>query len=266
LFLRVLGVEARKRMAYRVDFWIQALLVFAAELGVVWFVWTAVFEASGKETVGGFTRDGAVLYYVAVILIGKLVRGNEFGDGAMSMDIYEGGLTRYLLYPAPYFGMKYAQNLGALVPVALQFLLFGAAFPFLLAGADGRPTVATVAMAIPSILAANLLYYLMAYPLQGVAFWADNVWSLAVAQRLVSNFLGGVLVPLTVFPVWSQPVLDALPFRHLFSEPVLVLIGRRDPTAWAGNLAIALAWCAGFALTGRLVFRRGSYRYTGVGI
>jgi len=44
LFLRVAATEARKRLAYRADFWLQAAAVFLVELGAAWFIWTAVFS------------------------------------------------------------------------------------------------------------------------------------------------------------------------------------------------------------------------------
>jgi ABC-2 type transport system permease protein len=121
-------------------------------------------------------------------------------------------------------------------------------------------------MAAASLLVANLLYFLMSYPLQGVAFWADNVWSLIVTQRLVTAILGGSLLPLTLFPDGARAVLDVSPFPSLFWVPVTTLLGRVDVATWLGNLAFALAWCAALALLGRAVFRRGYLRYTGVGI
>jgi ABC-2 type transport system permease protein len=266
LLAKTMGMEARKAMAYRADFWVEALFVFASEFGVAWFVWTAVFDATGRETVGGLTRGAAFLYYALVILVGKFVRGNEFGDAAVSQDIYEGGLTRYLLYPASYFGFKYAQHLGSLFPALLQLVLFGVAASLLLSSADVSLSAQSVAMGAVSVFAANLLYFLIGFPLHCVAFWADNVWSLSVAQRLVAQLLGGLLVPLSAWPAWAQDVLAWLPFRHLFWEPVMTVLGRRTPEAWGTNLLVALLWCAAFALLGRLLFRRGSLRYSGVGI
>ena len=53
LFRHVLGIEAKSRLSYRAEFWLSALAGFAADFGVVWFLWVAVFETSGKEMIGG---------------------------------------------------------------------------------------------------------------------------------------------------------------------------------------------------------------------
>jgi ABC-2 type transport system permease protein len=203
---------------------------------------------------------------VAVILVAKLVRGADLDGESVSTDIYEGSLSRYLIYPAPYIALKYAQKVGALWPAVVQFVLFGGLFPFLLSDGAAGSTPASVAMGLVSIAVGNLLYFLMAWPLHGIAFWADNVWSLVVALRLVSGLLGGTMLPLSVFPSWSQPVLDALPFRHCFAEPVHALLGRASLAEWLASTGLALLWCAVFAAAGWAVFARGRLRYTGVGI
>jgi ABC-2 type transport system permease protein len=262
----IAGIEVRRTLAYRFDFWAQALAIFLSELGLVWFVWTAIYDTSGKLEIGGMTRSTAILYYVVVILSARLVRGNDLGEGTMSQEIYEGGLSRYLLYPEPYLALKYAQGLGGHLPAAIQFVVFGAAFPFLFAASDASIDVGSVARGIVSLAVANLLYFLLAFAIHSVAFWAENVWSLLVSLRFVSNLLGGLLVPLAAWPPAWHPVLDALPFRHLHSEPVQVILGRRSVAEWAANVGLAFGWCVLFFFVGQFVFRRGRLRYTGPGM
>jgi len=266
LFLHVLAMEARRRLAYRADFWVNAFLAFAAELGIAFFLWQAMFAESGQETIGGRNLDDTVFYYVAVLLVAKLVRPPFGGGGDVSEEIYSGALSRYLVYPAGYFPFKYAQFLGSLFPVAIQAVLFGAAFPFVLSKATAHLSPAGIAMGLVSLLAANLLHYLMAYALQAVAFWADNVWNLIVGLRLVTGILGGVALPLSVFPEGVQQALRATPFPYLFSEPVATLLGERSVLAWAQALGVTLAWVGVFGAVAAAVFRRGRLRYSGVGI
>jgi ABC-2 type transport system permease protein len=264
LFWSIAGVEARKRMSYRVDFWINAVVGFVTELGVAWFIVLAMF--AGNDHVGGFTRDGMVLYFVAVILAARLVRSADM-EWAIADDIYQGALSRYLLYPVNYGLLKYATQIGALLPAIVQVILFGAWVPFVLGIPEGvRITPATAAMSLGALAAANLLHFMSCLPLQLVAFWADNCWSLLVAHRIVAGLLGGLLLPLAVFPAWSQSALAALPFRYLFAFPVDVLLGRVGPADYGLGIAIALGWCGVFAAISAAVWRRGTLQYTGVGM
>ncbi len=266
LFLQVFSIEARRRMSYRVDFWINTLVGFVVEFGVAYFIVIALFEHSNADRLGPYTREGMVVYYLSVLLIAKIVRGPEFG-GHIAEDIYQGALTRYLLFPASYFHFKYAEHMGALVPLLLQAVLFGCVAAFVLTMPDElRITPLSVLLCVISIGMANFLYFLMRLPLQAVAFWADNVWSLAVMLRLVTSLLGGAMVPLVLFPEWGRTILAYLPFRFLFDVPVRTLLGQMGFQAWAQAMALALVWCVVIGAIGRLVWRRGDLRYTGVGI
>ncbi len=266
LFLHALSVEARKEMSYRVDFWLNLVLGFLAELGVYIFLAWALFAESGVEQIRGYTRQGMVVYFIAAVLIGKIVRGNEMGQ-TVSEDIYDGGLTRYLLFPRSYVLLKYAQHLGRLLPFALQGLLFGGVALLVLDSVGGVHVTPLGAMgSAVSILVAGLLYFLIGLPLHMVAFWQDNVWSLSVMLRFLSRLLGGAMLPLALFPEWSRQLLWWLPFRHFFDVPVRTLLGQVGFLEWFSSLGLALAWCAAFALLGGAVWRRGNLQYTGVGI
>jgi len=260
----LLTTEIRRRMSYRADFWLSAFASLAVRLAVVWFIVHAVFAGSRRSGIGGYDAQGMLVYYIAAILVGKLVQTTELEQG-ISQDIYEGGLTRYLLYPVPYGVVKYVQQLGALGPAAIQLVLFGAWLPFVV-GIPRDLTAAGIAMGIGAIVIANLLQFLITFPIQLIAFWADNVWSLMVMHRFASALLGGMLAPLSLFPESAQRILAALPFRYLFAFPVETLLGRVGPAEWAGGMAIGLCWCGIMAMVGRAVWRAGTYQYTGVGI
>ena len=264
VFWSVLSVEARKRLGYRADFWVQSFVGFVAEFGLVWFLWRAMYVESGRVAMGGLDLHGMVLYQVGVVLLGKLVRGPEI-EGAVSQDIYDGSLSRYLLYPARYPVFKYAQHLGSLLPATVQLVLFGVWFPIALELPEGAGPLSLLA-AVPAVLAGNLLYFLMSYGLQSVAFWAENVWSLLVALRLVTTILGGAMVPLAMFPGWARDALWFTPFPYLYAFPVDTLLGQVGPLAWARGIAVTLLWCSVTAAAGRAVFRRGTLQYSGVGM
>ncbi len=266
LFVQVASIEARKRMSYRVDFWINALIGFVAEFGIVWFLWGALYAESGKTVIAGFDFDQMLVYYVVAILFGKVVRGTEF-DAHVSQDIYEGGLNRYLVFPASYVGFKYAQHIGSLLPAFIQMALFGGLWLAFAGGRGAEDMTATGAiMSVSTLLLANLLYYAMSFVLHAVAFWADNVWSLIVALRFVTSLLGGLMFPLALFPGSVQTVNEWLPFRNLFALPAETLLGRSGFDDWAQGMVVGLLWLAILSALGRVVWRRGNLQYSGIGM
>lgn len=266
LFLQLMSIEARKMMSYRADFWITAVANLISTVVVHWFLWRAIFATSGAEALGGYTFAGIMVYLIGVNLIGRVVRGSDLQMG-IATEIYDGGLSRYLLYPTRYTLFKYAQHLGAIFPEIVQML----AFAVILAFAFGLPeeagiTVTSVLLTMPALLIGNLLYFLLSVPLQFVAFWADNVWSLGVLLRFVSMLLGGAMLPLTLFPEWATETLRWLPFVACYEFPIRVAMGEISGAEYVRGLVVGLAWCGVVALVSVPVWRRGQLGYTGVGI
>ncbi|MDA8016501.1 MAG: ABC-2 family transporter protein [Thermoanaerobaculia bacterium] len=255
-------------MSYRVDFWLNSFAAFAVELAVAYFLWKAIFAGSGQEVIAGYTLPDMVIYYVVVLMVGRLARGRE-RDITVSQDIYEGGLTRYLLYPAPYTGFKYAEQVGALLPSLLQVgaILAFFALPFAnIVSADLEISATTVALTVPAVLLANLLWFVTRLPIQFVSFWSDNVWSLNVLLRFTAEILGGMMIPLAVFPEATQAFLSWLPFRFFFSFPTRTLLGEVSQQEWWMGMALLAGWCVVMSLLAAIVWKRGQKTYTGVGI
>jgi len=266
LLWNVFSVEARKRMSYRADFWINSIIGILVKLSVFWFLTYAMFSASGARNLAGYTERGMILYYVFVSLMGRIVQANEMEMG-ISTDIYEGSLTRYLIYPVSYPAVKYAEQAGSMAPQLVQMALLGVIAPVIIGiPPEVHISAATIAMSLAAVLLANALHFLLVIPIQAVSFWADNVWSLMVAEQFAISFLGGQLLPLGLFPDWARAVLAWTPFPYLFSFPVRTLMGSVSASEWAFGMVVAAAWCGVATLIGRAVWRRGDLQYTGVGI
>ena len=259
----LLTTEIRRRMSYRADFWISAVSALAVRLTVAWFIVKAIFAGSGAAGIAGFGESEMLLYYVAVILVGKLVQSTEL-EQSISQDIYEGRADAVsAVLPRPTDVARAAARVAG--PASVQILLFGAWVPFVV-GFPGGVSAGTVAMGIGAIAMANLLNFMIVFPIQLISFWAENVWSLMVMHRFASALLGGLLAPLTFFPDGARHVLEALPFRYLFAFPVETLLGRISTAEWAMGMSIGLGWCLVMGVVGKAIWRRGTLQYTGVGI
>ncbi|MEM6456487.1 MAG: ABC-2 family transporter protein [Acidobacteriota bacterium] len=270
LFWQVLSVETRKLMAYRFDFWATTVVSFAVNLGIAYALWRAIFDASGQEEIGGFDFVAMMRYYVTVLIVRRLVRVHERQRG-LSADIYEGTLTRYRLYPTPYLPMKYAEHLGGLLPAVVQVVVLIAAVLLVAPGdvvarALAALTPGALVMGLGAIAVANLLSYLLIVPIQGIAFWADNVWALDTMMRFLASFFGGILVPLALFPDAARAVVQWLPFAYLYDLPVRAVTGQLGWSEWALGMLAGSGWCVALALIGSWVWHRGDRIYTGVGI
>jgi ABC-2 type transport system permease protein len=256
-------MELKKIVSYRAEFWLGFLGNVLTQFCVAFFLWKAIFAARGAVSLQGFTFGSLMLYYLLVPLVERIVQGQEMGY--ISTEIYDGGLSRYLIYPVSYFRVKYvgqlAQSTVFLAQLGLGLALFLAAFH-----QSFSLSLPTLARTLPVLLCAGLLQFAITANLEMLAFWADNVWSISVLHRLTSHLLGGGLIPLAFFPGWARRTLEWLPFTRLVSFPIRCLLGQVGGMEWLFGIGLTLGWAALFAGAGALIWRRGIKGYNGVGI
>ena len=262
----VFSLEVKKLLSYRVDFWTQFFGSVLTELGIAYFLWRSIFDSQGLTQIGGYSFKGLMLYYLLSPGVNRVVRGPD-KFGAISGEIYEGGLNRYLVFPISFFGYKYLAHFAGSLVSTFQLIITLAVF----VGFFGIPPEASFHLLsfmgglIACYFASYLMFSLSAV-LEFVAFWADNVWSLQVMLRFTASLLGGSLIPLVLFPAWSKPLLAILPFQWLLSFPLRTLMGQVSFKEWCIGIAMTLIWSLVMSLACRSVWRRGTLQYTGVGI
>ena len=99
-----------------------------------------------------------------------------------------------------------------------------------------------------------------AYLIAVAGFWLVETRGLQILYMLASGFLGGLFVPIALFPPWLRAAAAATPFPSVMMYPIDVLSG----TGGAGNAArlvlVQAGWLAGVAAAGQLLTRAGRRR------
>lgn len=253
----------QKVISYRAEFWMGFFGSVGSQFLVAFFMWKAIFLARGTDTLQGFTFGALMLYYLLVPLVERVAHLQEMGG--ISGEIYSGSLTRYLLYPVPYFRIRYAANLAESTIFLAQMALVLTAY-FLIFGRPAGMGFAAAGRGVCAMLASAALCFWLSACVEMVAFWADNVWSLWVLNRMLASLLGGGMIPLAFFPEWSRGPLEWLPFGRIISFPIRCLMGQVGWGEWALGLGVSAAWTAVFFGVGMAIWRRGLKSYAGVGI
>ena len=262
---QIFSLEMRNLLHYRVDFWVNWLLGTAAHLGVAWFLWEAIYGYTGKAEIGGFAQKTMMLYYTLAVMVDRAIQGA--GSHNVSTDIYEGTLNRYLLYPVPLFRYKMLQGWAHTLFYLGQGMLLYFGFLLIFGLPDQAPLdAAALGMGIAAIFTAAALFLGLSMVVEQVAFWADNVWSLSVMLQFIMRLAGGVMVPLALFPQQAQDILHWLPFSAMVSFPIRSILGQLSFYEWLQGMALLAAWLLVAWAAALLVWRRGTLRYTGVGI
>lgn len=271
---QVVSFELRKVFTYRFTFWVKYFVGAITELTVAYFLWGAIFaatavapgSAAGEVRLGGYTFHGLLYYTLFATLGANVVRTLDRG-GEISGEIYQGTLSRYLVYPVPYLAYRYASYFG-LQLISVGQLLFGVAVALAIFGvpADLAITPSSIALGIFTALLSGALSFSLTACLELIAFWQDTVWNLMAMLRFIGNLLGGLMIPLSLFPEWGREVVAFTPFPYLFSFPIRCFLGQIGPAEWFREAGVLGFWILATSGAAAFIWRRGTRVYSGVGI
>lgn len=262
LFVHIMSIEFRKILTYPWEFWFNFVgNVFIIVL-ISYFLWENIFSTQKIEVLGGMNLHELIIYYVIANLVNRILMGSS-GTGNISQDIYKGQLNRYLVYPVSFLRFKFAGSVGHSLFYFLQLLLIlGIAILLNLV----KFTAGGLLMGLAIIWLSVITFFLISAITEQIAFWADNVWSLAMATQFILSFCSGLMIPLQFFPVWGQKILNMLPFAHMVYWPIIFIQGKAGMAQFQMSAIILVGWSAILAVISKILWVRGQYRYTGVGI
>lgn len=224
-------------------------------------VWSVVAQGGGGQA-GGYTTQQFAGYFIVLMLVENV--SYTWIMYEYDYRIREGLLSPALLRPVHPIHADVADNLSSKA-ITMPFML-GVA---LVLGFVFRPEISpppwAILVAVPVLVLAFLLRFLLEWTLAQVAFWTTRVSAINQTYFALILFLSGQVAPLSLFPPALQVAASVLPFRWMLGFPVELLLGRLSPQqAFLGLLAQALWVALAFVLM-RLVWRAGIRLYSAVG-
>jgi ABC-2 type transport system permease protein len=187
-YLMVFSLALRKTLAYRVDFWVRFGVSVLTRLIVAYFLWTAILEASGQDALQGYTLKALLLYYSCIGVLSFVIRGADMGH--ISMEIFDGSLTKYLVYPVSYWRFKFSEYLALSVLYFFQLILVLGALALIVGLPPEVPLNASgVLMMVVSGLLGAYLYFALGACLQFVAFYWRYPWGSTYSSRIFPNMV-----------------------------------------------------------------------------
>jgi ABC-2 type transport system permease protein len=217
----------------------------------------ATVRAAGGELHGYDTASMSTYVWLSQGMLGSV---NLSGRTDLALRVKSGQVAVDFLRPVDLQAATLATETGA----ALFALI-----------PRGLPSVLLGAVTVGILLPANPVFYLLGAVslLLGIVISAATVYLIAVAgfwlvetrgpqilYMLASGFLGGLYVPIALFPGWLRIVATATPFPSVMMYPIDVLTGLGGAGHAAVLVLAQLAWLAGVAATGQLLTRAGRRR------
>jgi ABC-2 type transport system permease protein len=268
----MLVICLEERLVYRGDFILGTLMRFLPIVTQV-FLWTAVFAATSRADIAGYSRNDIVAYYLLTMLT-RAFSSMPGLAGGVARSVRDGSVKKYLVQPVDYVSFLLAARIAhKLVYYAVAILPFAGVF-FLCRGYfPPVPDAATIAVFLLSLVLSFLLGFFMEATLGMLGFWVLEVSSIVFAYMLVQYLLSGHMFPIdmlagipTGLPNTSlADVVRWLPFEYTAYFPAAVWLGKVRGADLARSLAIEAAWVVAMAVACRIAWWRGTRRYGAYG-
>ncbi|HEX6241872.1 MAG TPA: hypothetical protein VFZ61_13280 [Polyangiales bacterium] len=210
-YLAFARIALRQRLGER-SAWLSQLLFLGLMLLIFSRLWQALLPARNLR---GYTVTDCV-WYIAVTEWIVIAQPRVFL--AIERDVRNGELTYQLGRPTSYLGAKLAEAFAEQLLGLSVLGLGGAFFAYLCAG--GAPTDPSgLLWAFPLGLLASVLSTLVSALIGVSSFWLVDCSPLAWVFQKLSFVLGGLLVPLTLYPEWLRELAMLTPFAALMYGP-----------------------------------------------
>lgn len=253
-YLAILSITAQSGLAYPLDtfarcgFMAMVIFVFAE-------LWTTTFQLSGRALVGGFDLPRMIWY---LVLTETIIMSCPRVFTKIDQEVKNGDLAYTLNRPYNYALFQYAAYLGnAALVLPINFLV-GGILAYLLAGPPRVAPTAWPAIALCAVLAISL-NFVVELVIGLLAFWFEDTYAFFWIYQKTVFTLGGLFLPLDLFPETLRRIAEKLPFTAIAYAPAR-LTASFDEGLFLNTLATQLIWLLILSGVAALIYRGGARR------
>lgn len=249
------------QLEHRLAFFLERLRTILI-LTFLYAVWTTVSRARGSFA--GFTHEELITYVCAAHFLRAAVFGTQTRKTAE--EISAGRFSVYLTQPVNHFLFCFFREFGEQITLAL-FALFEIGIFLLVTGERiVLPQSWIIAMfAALGVVGANILYSILTYTVNLVAFWTWESNGPRFLFEWVIELFSGSYIPLRALGDALFSGFQLLPFFYLIYAPIHIYLGA-DTSEAIRILGVQFLWIVASGSLAVFVWKRGVKRYCGEGI
>ncbi len=217
--------------AYRAGY-VNLLLSYPLIIFANYYLYGALY-GDGRTSIAGYDATEMLTYVsVAWIMRSALVTSVDRLMGDM---VRTGDIAAYLIKPIGLFwallgrtagGTAYRLSVSSL-PLAVLIGVFGSVRPPAGWGAAGFFAL--------SVALAYLIFFTFRFLIGTLAFRFEYSVNFSWMFDLLTQLLGGLVAPISLFPSWLRVPISLLPFQGIYSTPVQLYLGKATIVAVPGT-------------------------------
>ena len=215
----VLRTAARQQWVYRAELVMRAVQMMLF-VGVFMALWSTVFKIGGQAELAGYTMVEVIWYFGMTETI-VLSSSRIFIE--ISEAVKAGDLAYTLARPLSYPFYQVANSLGNSAPrFLLNFLTAAVVVGLGMGQVAGSPSGLLAFLVMAAL--ALLLDALVAVLIGLLSFWIEEVMPIYWIYQKLLFTVGGMFLPLEMFPDWLRRITAWLPFQFVTYAPARAFV------------------------------------------
>lgn len=216
-------------------------------------LWRTTFMIAGTDAINGLTFADMMWY---LMMAETLELGRPRSNRVITEQVKNGEVAYILNKPYHFLLYHFWFGVGdSLLRVGTNIGV-GVLVAWALAGPP--PSLAGWGMALVTMIGAWILHFCMMALIGLAAFLVEETNSFELIYQKAVFILGGMLLPLDMFPEWLQNIARLLPFPYMMYAPARLFV-KPDPGLFWQMLAAQWMWVAVLVFVVALAYR-GSER------
>ncbi|WP_264852173.1 ABC transporter permease [Clostridium omnivorum] len=217
-------------------------------------LWKTIYAQKGTATIGGLSLTAMIWYliFTELVTLSRTDMHNQVNE-----DVKSGNIAYLLNKPYNYVLYCFSYYVGEVSIKLLANGLVGLAIGLIYAGSLEGFNIIHLPFIILSLLLGCTINFFIYLSLALTSFWIeDNTAFFWIYSKLIFT-LGGMLVPIELFPKWLQGVSHYLPFAYVTYVPARLAVDFSF-SRFAGEFAIQVLYLAIFFILAMSLYRKGA--------
>ncbi|MEO3944023.1 ABC-2 family transporter protein [Gorillibacterium sp. CAU 1737] len=242
-------VTIKNQVAYIMDFLMRTSFLVII-IYVFMQLWGATYSGEGR-TIAGYTFTQMIWY---LIISESITLATPSLSGRIEEEVKSGDVGYRLIRPVHYIGYHYSAYLGEVYFRLGVNLLVGFVLGLVVLGfpSFGMGWLGLLAVSLGSFTVNFLLNLMIAL----CAFWIEETRGLEFVYRKLLFTIGGMMMPLDIFPPLLRRVSEWLPFQTVLYYPAKMAVAL-DASELPRMLATQLGWILLLGALALLLYGKG---------
>lgn len=243
-------ISLRNHFAYVLDFLIRSIFLIII-MYIFIQLWQTTYRGEGSQLIAGYSFEQIIWY---ILFAEALTMAFPSLCTRVEEEVKSGDVGYKLTRPFSYIGYHYMAYISEVTVRLLVNLAVGLALGFVFFGPPsfGWGWLGFFVMSFGA-MTVNFMLNMM---LSLCAFWVEETRGLEFVYHKLLFTIGGMLMPLELFPEALQQVCRWLPFQAVLYFPAKTAV-RWEEIHLAPMLAVQWAWVTVLALVVWLIYRKG---------